>query len=225
MPQKLFIAGTDTGAGKTYISAGLLKAYQRAGFSAIGVKPLATGCDSKTDDATALISASSIQLDRGTINPFAFAPAIAPHIAAQFANVKLSEKILHEKTRAALSHPADVHIIEGVGGWYTPLNNHETMADWVRANHFPVILVVGIRLGCINHAILTVRAMLADKVNVIGWIANCIDPHMEALSENIDTLDDWLPIPRLDTVTFGSEINLSGITSQISEPTCYLASH
>lgn len=205
---KLFITGTDTGVGKTYVATGLLKSFNRAGKSTIGIKPVATGCHTVkgrlyNQDALDLQLSSSIQLPYEQINPFVFAPAIAPHIAAQQINCEMNVTFLNQQVQRALSYPADVHIIEGFGGWLAPLNDHESMVEFVKANQLPVMLVVGMRLGCLNHAMLTLRAMEADQINIIGWIANCIDPDMEYLQENITTLQQRLSCPHLGIVKHG----------------------
>ncbi|SRR5579883_73169 len=204
---KLFIAGTDTEIGKTYISTGILQAFNQRGLSTLGCKPIATGCvwqqnQLRNEDAVALQRAASIKLPYHRINPFAFEPPIAPHIAANQNQQLLSVQTLNEKMDYALNYPADVCLIEGVGGWYVPLNERETMADFVIAQQLKVILVIGIRLGCINHSLLTFRAMQHDGVEVIGWVANCIHPDMDYCYENISTLQNWLPIPCLGKVGY-----------------------
>lgn len=196
----IFITGTDTGVGKTYISTRLLKHYNEQGLKTIGLKPVASGCELLNgklynDDALALQQAASIKLDYDWVNPFAFEPPIAPHIAAMQENKSITIASLSEKLAPALNTPADVRIIEGAGGWLLPLNERETMADFVAQENFAVILVVGMRLGCLNHALLTAHAMQAANINCLGWIANCIDPNMPYLQENIATLKQRLAIP------------------------------
>ena len=208
---KLFITGTDTDIGKTYISVGLLKYFNRQGLSTLGIKPLATGAkfyhqQLMNDDAIALQHASTIKLNYETINPIAFEPAIAPHIAAKHAEYSLGVNLLLEKCRMAFECSAEVCIVEGVGGWRAPLNDKETMADFVKQSQLHVLLVVGIRLGCLNHAILTYEAIKRDGVTMLGWIANCIDPNMLAIQENIDTLKKWLPIPCWAVVNYTAEL-------------------
>lgn len=208
MTIRLFITGTDTDVGKTYITKGILKACTDAGYDTLGIKPVASGCisvDGKlvSEDTLAHQQHASIPLTHDELTPFAFEEAIAPHLAAEIKGISLSVEALNQQTQHALHYPADVSIIEGCGGWYVPLNATETLADFVIANRFKVILVVGIRLGCINHALLTCRAMQEDGADVIGWIANCIDPDMKRLEENIATLKEWLPIPCLSVVGHG----------------------
>lgn len=207
MRLKLFIAGTDTHIGKTYISAGLLSAFNQSGYTTLGIKPIASGCHRinnilYNDDTLTLQRNASIQLASSILTPFAFEPPIAPHIAAALSNQTLSVNLLNEKCRPALEYESDVSIIEGCGGWHVPLNQTETMADFVIFNQFKVILVAGIRLGCINHTLLTYRAMIQDGADVIGWIANCIDPDMPMKADNIASLQQRLPVPCLGMVDY-----------------------
>ncbi|MBV9576814.1 MAG: dethiobiotin synthase [Gammaproteobacteria bacterium] len=204
---KLFIAGTDTNIGKTYISVGLLKAFHQRGLSTIGMKPLASGCQQiqnklYNDDALLLQKTASISLDYEKINPFLFAEFAAPHLAAKKVGRLLNVEQLITQSHFALNHSADIHLIEGIGGWYVPLNQQETMADFVKHQQFAVILVIGIRLGCLNHGILTYKAMQQDKINLIGWIANCIEDDMPFCEENISTLEHWIAAPLLGTVKY-----------------------
>lgn len=207
MKIKLFIAGTNTDVGKTYISIGLLKAFNDQGLTTLGVKPVASGCERKKGklynaDAMLLQAVSSVQIPYENISPITFEPAIAPNIAAGHAEYRLSVNNIMAKTKTALACTADVHIIEGIGGWLVPLNNRETMADFVAIMNLPVILVVGMRLGCLNHAILTCKAIQQYGLNLCGWIANCIDPNMLAIAENIATLREWLNVPCLGVVKY-----------------------
>jgi len=207
----LFIAGTDTNVGKTYISTGMLSAFNEAGFSTIACKPVASGCMVHNDklynaDALALQAACSVKLHYDYINPFAFAAPIAPHIAAQHAGRELSVELLQQKCRTVLSYPADICLIEGAGGWYTPLNHHETLADFVVRMQFYVVLVVGMRLGCLNHSILTSQALQQAGIKVAGWIANCIEPELPALEENLASLKARLPFPCLGVVQHNARI-------------------
>lgn len=208
---KLFIAGTDTEVGKTYIAAGLLAAFNQAGYSTLGIKPVASGCkriDDKNISADTLLHLenSSVKLSHDEVAPFAFEPAIAPHVAAELSGASLSVSDINEKLHTAFHTYADVTIIEGCGGWYVPLNNMETMADFVLSHSFKVILVVGMRLGCINHTLLTYRAMQQEGANVVGWIANCVDPEMKNCDDSIRTLQEWLPVPCLGVIKHGEKV-------------------
>lgn len=213
MPQKIFITGTDTNIGKTYVATRLLQQYKQQGLSTIGIKPVASGCDWQNKklvnaDALALQAASTVQLDYQHINPFAFEPAIAPHIAAELAGVHLSVAALNHQLHTALNHAADIHLIEGCGGWLCPLNTKETMADYVVANNFDVILVVGMRLGCLNHALLTYQSILQSGARLVGWIANCIDPDMPYRDENITMLKQLIIAPCLEIFDYQTKMML-----------------
>lgn len=206
-PIKLFIAGTDTNIGKTYISVGILNAFKNQKYSTLGIKPVATGCikthsQLQNEDALALQQSSSILLHYHQINPIAFEPPISPNIAARETNRLITVQELRQKTQYALQFSADICLVEGVGGWYVPLNHQETMADYVKAIGIKTVLVVGIRLGCLNHALLTYQAMKQDNVPIAGWIANCIDPNMLRVEENLNTLREYLPIPCLGVIGF-----------------------
>lgn len=194
--RKIFITGTDTNIGKTFISVKLLEKFNRQGLKTIGIKPVATGSiDGYNQDALLLQQYSSIKVDYKLINPFSFAPAVSPNIASLDLNV---EKIWH-LLQETLNISADVHLIEGIGGWFTPLNLEETMADLVKKiEDIEVILVVGMRLGCLNHALLTYNAIKNVKLSIAGWIANVIDPEMERLNENIATLKKYITEPCLE---------------------------
>lgn len=204
--KSFFIAGTDTGIGKTTISAILLKKFNEKGYKTVGLKPLASGCalnaknDLENDDALILQKAASVFSEYETINPIALIEAVAPHIAAQKMKIELTKKLLSEKILSSINKDADINIIEGAGGWCIPLNDHELYSDGIVDLKIPVILVVGIRLGCLNHAILTFQSMLQHQVQLIGWIANCVDSNMLEVNSNIDTLKQWIKKPCLGIV-------------------------
>jgi dethiobiotin synthetase len=214
MSIKLFIAGTDTNIGKTYISVGLLHQFNQQGLSTIGIKPIASGATIQhgqlvNNDALLLQHAASIKLAYHHINPFTFEPAIAPHLAAALSRRCLTISQLTGLTSIAMSHPADICLIEGAGGWRVPLNDTETMADYAIQQTCKVILVVGIKLGCINHAILTYQSMQQDQANVIGWIANKVEPDTPYADEIIQTLQRWLHIPCLGVVHHGGPVHIN----------------
>ncbi len=214
MSIKLFVAGTDTDIGKTYVTAGILNTFKKNRYSTLGLKPVATGCHRKNGqlqnaDALILQQASSIQLHYHQINPFAFEPAISPNIAALDANREITAHDIKQKIQYAIQYPADICLIEGVGGWRVPLNDHETMADFVKNAELKVLLIIGIRLGCLNHALLTFEAMREDNVEIVGWIANCVDPMMMARDENIATLKQWIKAPFLGLVEYEGNIENS----------------
>jgi dethiobiotin synthetase len=217
-----FITGTDTDVGKTVIAAGLLFAAKQRGLTTAALKPVAAGCTQteaglRNDDALMLQSVITQNLGYEQINPIALAPAIAPHIAAQQTNRRLSVDRLAGFCRGVLG-AADVTVIEGAGGWRVPLNNAETLADLARVLQLPVILVVGIRLGCINHALLTAEAIARDGVTLAGWVANCVDVNMPFIDENIEALQQRLPFPFLGKVPWISKVTPESVAGYFAEP-------
>ncbi|CAD7385590.1 dethiobiotin synthase [Xanthomonas arboricola] len=195
----LYVTGTDTGIGKTMASTALLHALRRQGHTAVGMKPVASGCEHtpqgwRNEDALALQAASAPQPDYATLNPYALPAPLAPELAAADVGVSLSLEPIAQAF-AQLRAQAEVVVVEGVGGWAAPLSADLDQADLVRALKLPVVLVVGIRLGCINHARLTAAAIAADGLDCIGWIANEVDPQMERIEENIGMLRQRLAMP------------------------------
>lgn len=202
--KSFFITGTDTSVGKTLVSAGLLIAAKNRGLTTAALKPVAAGCvvtdaGLRNDDALLLQSVITGDLSYEQINPVALELAIAPHIAAQQAQRSLSVDRLAGFCRGVLNS-ADFTVVEGAGGWRVPLNPAETLADLARVLNLPVILVVAIRLGCINHALLTAEAIVRDGLPIAGWVANCVDPLMPCQQENIATLVQRIPAPCLAVV-------------------------
>jgi len=205
-----FITGTDTGVGKTAIACGLLQAFKQAGYRTQAIKPVAAGCEAtvdglRNDDALALMQAMTEPLPYAQVNPVALQPAIAPHIAAAQAGVAVTVDALGTHCRALLQ-PEVVTLVEGAGGWRVPLNDQETLADLARALGLPVILVVGLRLGCINHALLTAEAIRADGLVLAGWAANGIDPEMPEQQANIAALQQRLPAPLLGVLPWQASL-------------------
>ena len=205
MSAAFFVTGTDTDVGKTTIAAGLLRAARLAGLSTAAVKPVASGCEAGADglrnsDALALLAECSLPLSYAEVNPFAFAPAIAPHLAAREAGVELKVDALAAAVQAVLAQQADFTLVEGAGGWRVPLDEQATLADLPVALDLPVILVVGVRLGCINHALLTAEAITRDGLRLAGWVANVLDPQTSRLDDNLRTLSERLAAPCLGRV-------------------------
>ena len=198
-----FIAGTDTGVGKTHIACQLLRAAQQRGKKTLGLKPLAAGAEKidgewRNEDAVLLQQAATIKMPYASINPFCFELAAAPHLAAQKSGASLSAKTIVQHVRKVLDESDfDYAVIEGAGGWRVPLNETETFADVVKLLQVPVFLVVGMKLGCINHALLTAEAIKSDGVTLHGWIANDLGNPMPLLEENIATLEHLLTAPRI----------------------------
>jgi len=195
-----FVTGTDTGIGKTYATASLLRAARERGLRAVGMKPVASGCIDTVDglrseDALALIDAMSTPVPRyETINPYALPEPLSPHIAARRAGASIDMS----RIRTAydrLAADAELLLVEGVGGWCVPIADDVMQAQLVQALGLPVVLVVSIRLGCINHALLTARAIIADDSRFAGWIANRTDPSLVAADEAIGTIARHLGSP------------------------------
>lgn len=214
--KSFFITATDTDAGKTLVTAGILRSLSKRGFKTIGFKPVASGCFEtpdglRNDDALQLMEASSLTLDYSSINPFTFKPAIAPHIAAQEHGVKIKlEQIVNIIEQN--SDQADYRLIEGVGGWLVPLNEQQTVADLAQELGFPVILVVNMRLGCINHALLTAQAIKQSGLKVAGWIANQSvpdDASMDNLNDNIEALKNRLDMPFIGLLPYLSDAEIN----------------
>lgn len=205
MSHTYFVTGTDTEVGKTTIAAGLLHAARLAGWSTAAAKPVASGCEVtaeglRNSDALALLGECTLPLAYEEVNPFAFAPAIAPHLAAHEAGVELSVARLLPAVRRVLGRGAEFMLVEGAGGWRVPLAGRETLSDLAIALRLPVILVVGVRLGCINHALLTAEAIARDGLRLAGWVANVLDPQTSRLDDNLRTLSERLAAPCLGRV-------------------------
>ncbi len=178
-------------------------------MATFGIEPIASGCLIKdgiliNEDALALQKTASIKQAYDLVNPIAFELPISPNIAAKLTNVLLTKEVILKKITPSLAVAADIKIIEGVGGWFTPLNDIETMADVVHALNIPTILIISIKLGCLNHALLTVAAMQKMQIPLLGWVANCMQPELLACEENISTLKSWIAAPCLGIISFGS---------------------
>jgi dethiobiotin synthetase len=202
----VFITGTDTDSGKTLVTLGLMHALQKQGLRVNGMKPVAAGV-SEVDgqlvnqDAHLIRVQATCLLDYELVNPFLFKPAIAPHIAARL----IDEKIQFQAIRQALSKiekQSDLVLVEGAGGWMVPLDDQMDVADIAVKMNLPVILVVGLKLGCINHARLSMQAIQARGCQVLGWIGSQVDPKMMNVDENIETLKQYLPAKCLGIIAF-----------------------
>jgi len=204
--QGYFITGTDTGVGKTWVSCGLITALQRRNQRVIGMKPIASGCQRtpaglRNDDALRLQAVSTVEVPYDSINPYPFEPPIAPHIAAREAGVEIAFARIRALAEALALH-ADYLIIEGVGGWRAPLCRNGDVAALAVALNLPVVLVVGIRLGCLNHAFLSAEAISASGLRLAGWIGNLIDPHTDRVTDNLETLKQGIAAPCLGITPF-----------------------
>jgi len=198
-----FVTGTDTGVGKTLISCTLLHKFSAQGGRTVGMKPVAAGWNAEghNEDVLQLLAAGNVAVDYGSINPYCLQHAIAPHIAAQRAGVLIDLSVI-EKSFQELALQADVVIVEGAGGLLVPLNEQQDSADLMRELGLPVILVVGVRLGCLNHALLTTEAIASRGFALAGWVANVIDADMAAVNENIAALQQRIASPLLGIVPY-----------------------
>jgi dethiobiotin synthetase len=200
----VYITGTDTGIGKTHVSCTLIRGLRSRGVDAVGMKPVASGCEStdlglRNADALDLIAASAPGLDYNDVNPYAFADPIAPHLAAADAQVAIGPQSIRD-AHDRLCGGAGFVIVEGVGGWLAPLGDSLMQSDVVQALELSVVLVVGLRLGCLSHALLTARAIESDGCRLVGWIANRIDPAMLRADDNIAALRARIHAPLLGII-------------------------
>lgn len=209
MQQSYFIVGTDTNVGKTYVASALLRYFAAKGIKAVGMKPVASGCEPGSygiwqgqlmnDDVVALHEAGNVAAPLELINPYRFAPAIAPHIAAEEVGVEIDLDLI-VRSYHALAEMADMVVVEGAGGFFVPVNASQTLADLAVKLSLPVILVVGMRLGCINHALLTVEAIKTRGLVLAGWVANQLEPDMPMFAENLASLQQRIDAPCLSVV-------------------------
>lgn len=204
MRRAFFVTGTDTGAGKTHAACALLHATRRRGLTALGMKPIAAGveADGRNEDVGRLLAASSVEPALDWINPFLYAPAIAPHIAAREAGRPIEIAVI-VRAFERLQALAQVVWVEGVGGFKVPLDERWDTADLARKLALPVVLVVGMRLGCLSHALLTAEAIAVRRLSLAGWIANRIDPAMERFEANLETLERRLLAPLVGVLPHG----------------------
>lgn len=202
-----FITGTDTEVGKTFATCALLEAVAATGRRAVGMKPVASGCwvdehgVRQNEDVLAHAAAGNVAAPRALANPYAFLPPISPHLAAAEEGVAIDLDLLLDRYRQ-LSRMADFTLVEGAGGWLAPIDPGTTMADLARTLDLPVILVVGMRLGCLNHAMLTAESIAARGARLAGWIANCVDPAMARPEQNLSYLQDNITAPLLGVIPY-----------------------
>src|SRR3989338_379824 len=211
-----FLTGTDTNVGKTLIACALLHGFAAQGKRVIGMKPVAAGChdDGQNDDVRQLRAESNVSARDTQINPYSFAPAIAPHLAAQLAGVSI-DFVRIKAAFSELSAQADVVIVEGAGGLLVPLNATQDSADLMCELGLPVILVAGMRLGCLNYALLTVEAITARGLVLAGWVANVIDSEMSMLDENIAALRERITAPLLGVVPYTAQPGAREVASRL----------
>lgn len=220
-----FVTGTDTEIGKTLVSSALLHLLSQSGARTLGIKPIASGAEEiegrlHNEDVDALARHSSLKPGPETLTPYLFKPAAAPHILAEQAGVELDPALIQKMIQAA-AEQADYAIVEGVGGFMLPLGQGRTGADLAQALQLPVVLVIGLRLGALNHALLTVQAIRASGLPLLGWIANHIAPEMTYTQENLQTLHDYLPGPCLGVIP---RLNATTLDDRIQQAAHYLRS-
>ncbi|CAQ85025.1 MULTISPECIES: dethiobiotin synthase [Photorhabdus] len=204
MTKGWFLTGTDTEVGKTVVSCALLQAANKSGYKTAGYKPVASGSEItpegiRNSDALALMANSSVPLQYDEVNPLVFVEATSPHIVSADLGRPIDFSVMSEGLRW-LENKADWVLVEGAGGWYTPLSESATFADWVVKEQLPVILTVGVKLGCINHAILTAEAIKLSGLHLAGWIANEVEPAGKRQKEYLVTLEHILPAPLLGVI-------------------------
>ena len=207
-----FITGTDTDVGKTICCKALLQAANKQNLSTLAYKPIAAGCEIteaglRNDDALVLQENSSVAVPYQAVNPIAFQLPIAPHIAADLENKPISIDVISQGLHNLQQKNADLLIVEGAGGWRLPLNDKQMLSGWVVAQKLPVILVVGMKLGCLNHAVLSYETILNDGLNVVGWIANQLQPDMPYYQENLQLLNGKIAAPMIAEIPYSSNVN------------------
>lgn len=213
MKKGFFITGTDTEIGKTYSTVSLLHYFNQKNLRTAALKPIASDAQQTTeglrnDDALQLQSAMSMDFPYQQINPYTFEPAIAPHIASHPHTLTVETTL--NNCRALLESDYDLLFVEGAGGWMAPLNDTETFADLAEAFGFPIILVVGLKLGCLNHSFLSYENIKSRGLSFAGWIANHVDPNMLKQTENIETLTNRLGAPPLGIIPYNGRLTTCG---------------
>lgn len=221
MTKKFFVTGTDTGVGKTFVSCALLEAARAKGLSTLALKPVAAGVEiidgsKRNEDALLLQRHMSVDLPYEQVNPVVLDAATSPHIAAHLEERQVSVSRLLGYCRGALLNRTDFALVEGAGGWRVPISNRETLADLAKELEFPVILVVSLRLGCLNHAMLTAEAIVNDGLTLAGWIGNRVEPQpMDYESHYISSLRGAIKAPMLGCLPFSFNRDPSEHTSEL----------
>ena len=221
MKKGFFITGTDTGIGKTWATIALIRFFKTQGLSVIGMKPVAAGCEwqnglLQNEDALLIQENASIMLNYNEINPYVFEMPVSPHLASMENTVQLDILV---QAFDSVKDKADVLVVEGAGGWLAPVSDECDIADLAKALQLPVIMVVAIRLGCINHARLTYQAIIASEVKCAGWFAMCVEPEMNMLDENIETIKNKIAIPLLGILPYTLEKDFDVLAENIIKDT------
>lgn len=222
MTHGYFITGTDTDVGKTWVSLALTEILKQQNKQVGVMKPISAGCQKteqglRNDDAVQLQAASNVTLDYTVINPYAFEPAIAPHIAAAETHTRIDLETIYQ-SYLKIAAQSDLVIVEGAGGWRVPLNDFQSIGDLAKRLELPVVLVVGMKLGCISHALLTVDAIRSTGLPLAGWVANEINPKMDVLAENIATLKEQIDAPLLGHIPYLSNLSIQAVAEQLKLP-------
>ncbi|MCF7354541.1 dethiobiotin synthase [Vibrio sp. CK2-1] len=219
MSHCVFITGTDTEVGKTLVSQALIKAFAQRDYQVSGFKPIAAGCEVSeqglvNEDALALQKASNVELSYAEVNPFALLLPTSPHIAAKRESVIIDFKLL-DKSLDQHKVKSDIVVVEGAGGWKVPVSDSEFLSTWVKQQKLPIIIVVGIRLGCLNHALLTFESIRNDGLEVVGWVANRVDPDFGCYDENVAFLERHIAAPKLAEIPYLSALEMMDVEQYI----------
>ncbi len=222
MNSGFFVTGTDTGVGKTHVAMAVIAALRAQGRRVAGMKPVASGCmvtptGLRNADARALLAASGLDLPYEWVNPYAFAPAVAPHLAAAQARVTVRFDLIAQAFDRLQAHSQDV-VVEGVGGWRVPLGPDGDVADLAVRLRLPVVLVVGLRLGCLNHAALTAADIRRCGVPFAGWVGSAVDAGFERLAENLQALRELLPEPCLGVLPHAPQAAPASLAGHLCIP-------
>ncbi|MDC5848225.1 dethiobiotin synthase [Vibrio europaeus] len=219
MIDAFFIAGTDTDVGKTVASKAILNALAEKDLKTIGYKPVAAGSDKteqgfRNSDALYLQEAATVNVAYDDVNPYALELPASPHIAAIRENVEIEYSVLSDKL-SEHKEKSDIVLVEGAGGWRVPVSKQECLSSWVQQEKLPVVLVVGIKLGCLSHAMLTLDAIKADGVEVIGWVANRVNPGTEHYAEIIEMLENKIAAPKLGEIPYVPKVKRKDLAKYI----------
>ena len=215
-----FVTGTDTDVGKTICTKALLQAASKQGVSTLAYKPIAAGCIEtinglRNDDALTLQQSSNLDVTYEAVNPIAFKAPIAPHIAASEKNTCIDSAIISQGLLQLQKQEAQLLLVEGAGGWHLPLNHHQLLSQWVIEQQLPVMLVVGLKLGCLNHAILTAQTIQQSGLPIVGWIANHLQANMPYVEQNIETLTSFIDAPLLAEIPYLENIEQQDLSCYI----------
>jgi dethiobiotin synthetase len=228
LPSALFVTGTDTEVGKSLVSAALLRALQKRGVCANGYKPVAAGAEYldghwSNEDGRLLLASSAASLRYEQVNPVMLMMPIAPHIAAKREGQVIDSTLLSQGLHV-LKEQSDCVVVEGAGGWFVPLDEHELLCDWAMREQLPVVLVVGMRLGCLNHALLSAGAIQSSGLPLLGWVANCLSKPDSVMEDNIDYLKKALNVPLLGVVAHQTPPNIDATAATLDVDPLYLDS-